>query len=185
MASSAVSLGTVGLLFWTPSTQGDPSYVCFSLAGPTLVLSHHALYFLGPFTWSSTPVYTFVSSSSDARATPATSTRVSRMYRGHVRKWKEALRLMPEERNPMASSTLSIVVLIFLAVLVAAFAISAGAVALLDGIDKSSLESSAALEMALSDTFPPPPESLSAGGTNLTSTTMHSSSSEGTWNTNT
>jgi len=87
---------------------------------------------------------------------------------------------MSEERNPMASSILSIIVLIFLAALVAAFAISAGVVALLNSFEKSSLENSAALEMALSDAFRASPESVSTGGANVTITATQSSSSDGT-----
>ena len=80
----------------------------------------------------------------------------------------------------MASSILSIIVLIFLAALVAAFAISAGVVALLNSFEKVSLDNSVALEMALSDAFRASPESVSTVGANVTITATQSSISDGT-----
>lgn len=154
LVSSAVSLGTVGLLVWIASpTQAETGYIYFSLAAPTLALSHHVLYFLGPFTSTPTgsPVYALVPPSPDVNcdaspsgpATPTTTKfRISRICRKYGIGWKH-LFLSEEELNPMASSTVSIIVLIFLAVLVGAFAISSGAVALLDVLDTVSAQKAA------------------------------------------
>lgn len=139
IASIAVSVGTVGLLLWSASGDRDPTYVYVSLAAPTLALSHHLLYFVGPFSSLNPPTYTFVSFTDEADATPVSTRRISRLYQRYLKRWKYVLWTVPDESNAMASSVLSIIVLILLAVLIGALGLSAGSVALLDSLDGASL----------------------------------------------
>lgn len=140
VASSAVSFGTISLLLWNASGRSDMSYIYLSLAAPTVILGHHLLYFFTPFFDLDSASYTVVP---QAPATP-TSQRRSGADNSRPERPKlfinTSVSTTSEERNPMVSSTLSILCLILLTVLVGAIAVSAGTVAFLTTTEEASIE---------------------------------------------
>ncbi|KIM27054.1 hypothetical protein M408DRAFT_330209 [Serendipita vermifera MAFF 305830] len=113
--------------------MADMSYIYLSLAAPSVILGLHLLYLFNPFFDFEGASYTIVSTSHGPSATDTPTDRTKLTI-------ETTSSTKSEERNPLVSSTLTILSLVLLTVLVGAVALSSGTVAFLNSVGKASIE---------------------------------------------